>query len=227
MRIDRFLVLKGIGSRKEVQKILKKGLILVNEEVIKDPKYKISEDDVITFDEYEFIYNEFKYFILNKPKDCVSATVDNLHKTVIDLLVDEDYQTDIFPVGRLDIDTTGFLLLTNDGDLSHRLLSPKKHVDKVYEVTIKTPLTDNDIKRLSSGVLILDDYKTKPATVNVISDNIIHLTISEGKFHQVKEMLKAVDNEVVQLKRIKFGNVDLPSDLELGDYISVSGSMFK
>ncbi len=226
MRIDRFLVLKGLGSRKEVQKIIKQGLVLVNEVVIKDPKIKIVEGDLVCYGEYDFVFKEFKYFLLNKPKGFVSATMDNLHKTVIDLLHDEDYQTDIFPVGRLDLDTTGFLLLTNDGELSHRLLSPKKHVDKVYEVTIRERLSNSDIKNLETGVIILEDHLTKPAKVEVISDYIINLTISEGKFHQIKEMLKAVDNEVLELKRIKFANINLPSDLKVGEYIEVSAEIF-
>ncbi len=226
MRLDRFLVTKGIGSRKEVQKIIKAKQILVNSTIVLDPKYKVNVDDTITYNDIDFIFKEFVYFVLNKPNGYVSATEDNYHSTVLDLLSDEDFQTDIFPVGRLDIDTTGFLLLTNDGEFAHQMLSPKKHVSKTYEAIIDHKLSSKDVNLLESGVFILDDYFTKPAKVKVIEDNKIHLTISEGKYHQVKEMLKAVDNEVLNLKRITFGNVSLADDLELGNYIEVTKEYF-
>ncbi len=222
MRIDRFLVLKAIGSRSEVKKMLKKKIIFVNEVLITDPKFKLSVGDQVNFLDYQFIYQEEVYYLLNKPKGYVSATSDNLHDVVTDLLDDCDYQTDIFPVGRLDLDTTGLLLLTNDGNLAHKLTAPKHHVPKTYEVIISEELTNNAIKQLQSGVVILNDYLTKPAIVEIVECHKILLTITEGKFHQVKEMLKAVDNQVLELKRVAMGNLKLPSDLLLGDYVSLS-----
>ncbi len=222
MRIDRFLVIKGIGSRKEVQNILKKEIVLINGSEVRDPKFKVIENDVVELLGYTFKYKKYVYYLLNKPQGCVSATIDKMHPTVIDILNNEDFRIDIFPVGRLDLDTTGLLILTNDGQLAHQLLAPKRHVDKVYAVTIKGKLDENQINKLENGVDILDGYVTKPAKVNVIEDNLIHLTISEGKFHQVKEMLKAVDNDVIKLERIKFGRLDLPKDLKEGEYLKIN-----
>ncbi len=222
IRIDRFLALKALGTRTEIKKLLKKKVVLVNGEVVVDPKTKVGSDDVVSYGEYEFRYEPLVYYVLNKPKDFISATEDNYHDVVVDLLSDADYQTDIFPIGRLDIDTTGLLILTNDGDLGHILTSPKHHVDKTYLVTIDHALSDAEIKRLEAGVIILEDYLTKPAKVEVIDDNHIYLTISEGKFHQVKNMLKAVDNEVLELERVKMGELKLPNDLELGEYIKMT-----
>ncbi len=219
MRLDKFLSLRGISTRKESKKLLKKKIIRVNGEVVTSPNVKIEIGDIISYYDMEFVYQEFVYFLLNKPQNFVSATKDNLHPTVLELLDDEDFQTDLFPVGRLDIDTTGLLLITNDGKLSHQLLHPKHHVEKTYVANLKNEITKQQISRLEAGVYILDDYFTKPAKVEEVTPNQVKITISEGKFHQVKKMFEAVGNEVTELKRISFGNLVLPADLEMGDYL--------
>ena len=155
--------------------------------------------------------------MLNKPQGVVSATQDNTAGTVTELLAAEG-RKDLFPVGRLDKDTEGLLLLTNDGKLAHRLLSPKKHVDKTYLVTISHSLSEEDIRRLEQGVDIGEDRMTLPAKVAVQSERMIHLTIQEGKYHQVKRMLQAVDNQVTALKRIRFGKIILDEELAPGAY---------
>ena len=157
------------------------------------------------------------YYMLNKPQGVVSATQDNTCKTVLDIL-DVDCKKDLFPVGRLDKDTEGLLLITNDGELAHKLLSPKKHVDKTYLVGIARKLSTEDIEKLELGVDIGEKHLTQPAKVEVISDTEIKLTIHEGKFHQVKRMLKAVDNEVLTLKRVSFGGLKLDETLKTGEY---------
>jgi len=205
MRLDKFLANSGVGTRKEVKELLKKRLIKVND-----------EDEIIS-------YKKFVYIMLNKPNGVISATEDKVHKTVIDLLGDEYRTFEIFPVGRLDIDTEGLLLLTNDGVLSHNLLSPNKHVDKKYYVELEKLLTETDIAKLENGVE-LKDFTTKDAKVEIIenseeSDKIkVYITISEGKFHQVKRMFKAVGNEVKYLKRVKMGTLSLDENLKLGEY---------
>ena len=163
--------------------------------------------------------------MMNKPAGVISATEDSHHKTVIDLLNNKYRTYDVFPVGRLDIDTEGLILLTNDGILSHNLLSPKKHVDKKYYVKIAKPLSENDVKTLENGIKLGENFVTKKAKIEVISkdshengNNQVYITISEGKFHQVKRMFKAVNNEVLYLKRITMGNLLLDQNLKLGEY---------
>ena len=226
MRLDKFLANSGIGTRKEVKEIIKKKKISVNGVFVKDGKIHIDENkDVIKYENKVVGYKPFVYIMMNKPAGVISATEDNCHKTVIDLLNDEYRTYDIFPVGRLDIDTEGLLLLTNDGILSHNLLSPKKHVDKKYHVKIAKPLSENDVKTLENGIKLEENFVTKKAKVEVISENLhengdnqIYITISEGKFHQVKRMFKAVNNEVLYLKRVKMGNLSLDENLKLGEY---------
>ena len=226
MRLDKFLANSGIGTRKEVKEILKKGKISVNSIFIKDGRIHINEKkDIIKYEDKVVGYKPFVYIMMNKPAGVVSATEDNHHKTVIDLLNDKYRTYDIFPVGRLDIDTEGLLLLTNDGVLSHNLLSPKKHVSKKYYVKIAKPLSENDVKILENGIKLEENFITKKAKVEIISedlcendDNQVYITISEGKFHQVKRMFKAVNNEVLYLKRVKMGNLSLDENLKLGEY---------
>lgn len=222
MRIDKYISLKGYATRSEAKKLLRKKKVLVNDEIIVDCKHKISIGDEITFNELTSTYQEFFYYLLNKPKDYVCANSDDYHEVVFDLLYEEDFQTDLFTVGRLDIDTTGILIITNDGKLAHQLLSPNRHVPKTYLVTCKDIVDNHQISQLKVGVVISHDYLTKPAKVNQVSDHVIELTISEGKFHQVKEMLQSVSNEVVELERIKFNNLELPSDLPLGEYRQIT-----
>lgn len=231
MRLDKFLANSGIGTRKEVKEILKRGKISVNGIFIKDGRIHINEKkDIIKYEDKVVGYKPFVYIMMNKPAGVVSATEDNHHKTVIDLLNDKYRTYDIFPVGRLDIDTEGLLLLTNDGVLSHNLLSPKKHVSKKYYVKIAKPLSENDVKILENGIKLEENFITKKAKVEIISedscendDNQVYITIYEGKFHQVKRMFKAVNNEVLYLKRVKMGNLSLDENLKLGEYRELTG----
>lgn len=224
MRLDKFLANSGVGTRKEVKELLKKRLIKVNDEIVKDGKIHVNEnEDTVKYKDEIISYKKFVYIMLNKPNGVISATEDKVHKTVIDLLGDEYRTFEVFPVGRLDIDTEGLLLLTNDGVLSHNLLSPNKHVDKKYYVELEKLLTKMDIDKLENGVE-LKDFTTKDAKVEIIengeeSDKIrVYITISEGKFHQVKRMFKAVGNEVKYLKRVKMGTLSLDENLKLGEY---------
>lgn len=224
MRLDKFLANSGVGTRKEVKELLKKRLIKVNDEIVKDGKIHVDEnEDTVKYKDEIISYKKFVYIMLNKPNGVISATEDKVHKTVIDLLGDEYRTFEVFPVGRLDIDTEGLLLLTNDGVLSHNLLSPNKHVDKKYYVELEKLLTEMDIAKLEKGVE-LKDFTTKDAKVEIIengeeSDKIrVYITISEGKFHQVKRMFKAVGNEVKYLKRVKMGTLSLDENLKLGEY---------
>lgn len=218
IRLDKFLSQMNIGTRSEVKDAIRKGKVTVNGVVCKNSDTKIDENsDVVNFDNKEVVYEKFVYYMLNKPAGVVSATKDNLDKTVLDLL-DGVANKDIFPVGRLDKDTEGLLILTNDGELSHNLLSPKKHINKTYLVHTKDDITGEQIKKLEAGVDIGEDVVTMPAEVKVTGDKQLLLTIYEGKFHQVKRMLKAVGNEVVYLERKKMGQLVLDENLKRGEY---------
>ena len=219
MRLDKFLVSMEIGSRSQVKDFVKKGLITVNDQIPKNSDIKINEnEDIIAFKGETLRYQQFSYYMLHKPQGVVTATQDNHDKTVMDLLDPSIRKKDLFPVGRLDKDTEGLLLITNDGDLAHKLLSPKKHVDKTYLVHLAEDISDESIEKLMTGVDIGEDKPTLPAKAQKIEDRKITLTIHEGKFHQVKRMLKAVDNEVVYLKRLTFGALSLDESLDKGQY---------
>lgn len=225
MRLDKLLSHSGFGTRKEVKNLLKKKGVTVNGEVQKDGKFQVHlEKDVVEVFGEEVSYQEFVYFMLHKPKGVISATTDNLHETVIDLLQPHDQLQEPFPVGRLDIDTEGLLLLTNDGALAHELLSPKKHVDKVYEAEIKGIVAEEDAAAFKKGITLEDGYICKPAVLEIVETNEIEesswikVTIQEGKFHQVKRMFEAVEKEVVYLKRLSMGPLLLDEDLPLGEY---------
>ncbi|MCM3670104.1 rRNA pseudouridine synthase [Mesobacillus maritimus] len=222
MRIDKMLSNLGFGSRKEVKKLLKDGAVQVNEELVKDPKYHVDTDqDVVTVHGEEIQYREFIYLMMNKPPGVISATEDDRDQTVIDLLELEDRIFEPFPVGRLDKDTEGLLLITNDGQLAHKLLSPKKHVPKTYFAVIDGEVTEEDIQAFKRGVVLDDGYETKPGELVILKSGIrsdIELTISEGKFHQVKRMFQAVGKRVVYLQRLTMGPLALDETLELGEY---------
>ena len=218
LRLDKFLCDAGIGSRSQVKVFLKQGLIKVNGEIIKKPEFKVEEEqDSVTFQGKEIKYRKYVYYMLNNPKGVVSATRDNLDRTVTDLIKDSGHQN-LFPVGRLDKDTEGLLIMTNDGDLAHRLLSPKKHVDKVYYVELDKMLTEEGRRMLETGIDIGEEKPTLPANAQRISDTSLYLTIREGKYHQVKRMLKAVGCEVTYLKRIAMGAISLDKNLPCGCY---------
>ncbi|MBQ2116365.1 MAG: rRNA pseudouridine synthase [Lachnospiraceae bacterium] len=222
MRLDKFLSEMEIGTRSQVKEYIKKGLVEVNNIIIKKSDYKIDENnDSIIFNGKSISYQKYKYYMLNKPAGVVSATKDNFDKTVLDLLSNESGKN-LFPVGRLDKDTEGLLIITNDGDLSHNLLSPKKHIDKTYYVECSGHIDAHKIDILETGVDIGDDKPTKPAKVNLLSSNdtkyLMYLTITEGRFHQVKRMVEAIDGHVTYLKRISMGTLKLDDSLPKGSY---------
>ena len=221
MRLDKYLVECGIGSRKEVKKIIDGKLVSVNDKIISSPKENVDEEkDTVKYKNEIIKYKKFRYYILNKKRGYITAVDDPRDKTVMDLLPEWVIRKDLAPVGRLDKDTEGLLLLTNDGQLNHRLLSPKSHVDKTYYAELEKNISEDDLEKLRNGVDI-GGYITMPALAEKIEDKKIHLTIKEGKFHQVKKMLEAVENKVVYLKRISFGNLKL-NDMELGEVREVN-----
>ena len=221
MRLDKLLTELGTGSRSEVKKYIRLGLVTVNGEAIKKPEQKVDEkNDVVCFRGNQLTYTEYEYYLFHKPAGCVTATEDNLHRTVMDYLTDTT-RHDLFPVGRLDLDTEGLLLITNDGALAHELLSPTKHVSKVYFAKIDGNVTEKDVNLFKNGVDIGEEKPTKPALLEVLhSGNIseVRLTITEGKFHQVKRMFEAVGKKVTYLKREAMGPLVLPDDLAPGEY---------
>lgn len=221
IRLDKFLADMNIGTRTEVKKLIKKGLISVNNEIIKKSDHKINVDkDVVTYLEQQIIYEEYEYYMLNKPAGYVSATQDNVFPTVMDLIKSKK-KDNLFPVGRLDKDTEGFLMITNDGNLAHTLLSPKNHVEKTYYAKVDGRVTDEDVLKFKAGIDIGEDKFTLPANLQIIKSgeiSEIELTIGEGKFHQVKRMFQAVNKQVVYLKRISMGSVTLDNNLMPGEY---------
>lgn len=218
LRLDKFLCDANIGSRSQVKALLKKKAVKVNGEVIDKPDFKVKEgQDKVTFQGKEIEYRKYVYYMLNKPKGVVSATKDNLCQTAADLLRDSGYD-DLFPVGRLDKDTEGLLIMTNDGGLAHRLLSPKNHVDKVYYVELDNRLTEEGRRLLEAGIDIGEGKPTLPAKAERITDTSLYLTLREGKYHQVKRMLKAVGCQVTYLKRIAMGGIQLDESLSCGCY---------
>lgn len=223
MRLDKFLCETGFGTRSQVKEMLKKGQVTVNGVAAKKPDQKIDEHkDRITCQGKTASYEKYVYYMLHKPAGVVSATEDKREKTVLDLLKSEDRRDGIFPVGRLDKDTEGFLLLTDDGDLAHRLLSPRKHVDKTYYAKIAGSVTEAHIERFSEGLDIGDEKKTLPAMLEILASKTetseIRITIHEGRFHQVKRMFEAVGCKVTYLKRLSMGAVALDETLAPGDY---------
>lgn len=222
MRLDKLLSNMGYGSRKEIKLIVKSKAVEVNGKVAKDVSMHVdSEKDDILISGEKVIYTEFIYLMMNKPPGVISATEDKKDQTVIDLLEPIDQHFQPFPVGRLDKDTEGLLLITNDGHLTHQLLSPKKHVPKLYFAEIDGMVTEEDILRFKEGVILEDGYLTKPGDLTILRSgetSEIELIITEGKFHQVKRMFEAVGKRVTYLKRLKMGSLELDSTLELGQY---------
>lgn len=225
MRLDKLLANMGFGTRKTVKNVLKAKEVTVNGLVEKDGKTHVNpETDKIEVSGEVIQYQEFMYFMLHKPQGVVSATTDHVHKTVIDLLQPQDQVMDPFPVGRLDKDTEGLLILTNDGTLAHNLLSPKKHVDKCYEAIIEGVVDEQDVQAFENGITLVDGFNCQSAKLEIISvdfekeSSVIQVTIHEGKFHQVKRMFEAVDKSVIYLKRLSMGSLQLDETLELGEY---------
>jgi pseudouridylate synthase len=213
VRVDKILSELGFGSRQEIKKYVKAGKIRINDNIVKKPEEKLnSEKDKLYFEGKEVEVEEFETFILYKPAGYVCATKDNVHKTVMELI--DSKRKNVVPVGRLDLDTEGILILTNDGSLNHRLVSPSSHVDKTYYAVFEGKLNENAVEMTKNGLDIGEGEVSKPAKLEIISDSEILLTIHEGKFHQVKRMVKALGGEVTYLKRVAFGGLRL-DDLKL------------
>ena len=214
MRLDKYLADMKIGTRSEVKELIKKGHIKINDQVVKKTDYKVESIDIIKYDDQQVDYVEHEYIILNKPQGYLSASEDRYDKTIMELIVSK--RKDLVPVGRLDKDTEGLILITNDGQLNHRLLDPKSHVDKKYYVEVDTKIIDNADKVFKEP-MDLGDFIAKPAKFERIDDYHAYLTISEGKFHQVKRMFSKIGSEVIYLKRISFKNLEL-GELQIGEY---------
>ncbi len=225
IRLDKYLADMGIGTRTEVKKYIRQGKVKVDDIVVKSPELKIDEIfQSVFYLEQPVSYETFEYYMLHKPAGVISATADKKDQTVIDLIEDKK-RKDLFPVGRLDKDTEGLLLITNDGELAHQLLAPRKHVDKVYYAKVKGVVTEEDVERFRKGVSLGQGEMAKPASLKIlVSGEIseIELTIQEGKFHQVKRMFLAVEKEVVYLKRLSMGSLVLDENLPLGAYRSLT-----
>ena len=231
MRLDKFLAQQNIGTRSEVKKILKSGRIRVNGELVKSPEMQIGETDIILVDERVISHQEFYYYMFHKPAGCVSACSDREHETVMDYFKGCDRFDELFPVGRLDKDTEGLLIVTNDGDFSHRLTSPAKHVMKRYYFQSDEPLDADAVSRMAQGLTLRDGTKCSPARLvlmaeaeNDLPESVSRKTtegilmITEGAYHQVKRMVAACGGHVSYLKRLSIGALSLDANLEKGDY---------
>lgn len=225
MRLDKYLADMGVGTRSEVKKLIKGGCVKVDDAIVKNEGFKVNEDMAVECcgEMISYVHNE--YYMLHKPAGVVSATEDKKDRTVLDL-IDSKRRKDLFPVGRLDKDTEGLLLITNDGDMAHRLLSPKKHIGKIYYAKVLGAVNDEDVKKFADGLVIGEDFKALPAKLKVLSVSRqdgaciseIKIEIFEGKFHQVKRMFEAVGKPVLYLKRLSMGPLTLDDSLPCGAY---------
>lgn len=227
MRIDKLLANMGYGSRKDVKILLKQGVVRVDDQPVKDAKRQVNlEAERVTVQGEVVEYKPFVYLMMNKPAGVISATEDKVESTVVDLIDPSYAHYELFPVGRLDKDTTGLLLLTNDGAFNHALMSPRKHVDKVYVAEVDGEMTTDDVRHFAEGVELEDGYTTKPARLELISKSgrrsTVRLTLSEGKYHQVKRMIAAVGKHVERLERVQIGALELDPTLEPGAYRELS-----
>lgn len=224
IRLDKFLSEMSGWTRSEVKKIVRTGSVTVDGNEVKKPETKIDEKlSIVSVDGRQIKYNKYEYYMLNKPKGFVSATTDREYKTVVDIISSSE-KKDLFPVGRLDIDTEGLLLITNDGELAHRLLAPKNHVEKTYYVEVSGILDDVDVDAVEKGLDIGEEKNTIPAKMEILKTDIqnnissCYLTIHEGKFHQVKRMMKKLGKTVTYLKRVSMGSLILDRKLKKGNY---------
>lgn len=217
MRLDKYLAYAGFGTRKEVKKMIRGKRVEVNGKIcIKDDMHIDEQNDQVRVDDMDVTYTSQVYIMLNKPQGVISATQDAMHETVLDC-IEDILPKDVFPVGRLDIDTEGLLLICNDGKLAHSLLAPKKHVSKRYYIELDHSISDEDINELKEGITIDEDLCV-PGKITRIADDCIEMEIFEGKYHQVKRMMHAIRNEVVYLKRVQMGDLVLDETLEPGEY---------
>ena len=230
IRLDKFLADMSVGTRSQVKTIIGKGRIKVNGTVVKDSSFKIdTAKDSVVLDEKKIYYKSYEYYMLNKPAGVISATIDEAQKTVLELITEKS-RKDLFPVGRLDKDTEGLLLITNNGELSHRLLSPGMHVDKTYYVETDKAIDKSGVYNLENGIDIGEDKLTMPARLKILSTgnkNAYLLTICEGKFHQVKRMFQAAGANVIYLKRLSMGKLKLDEKLKPGEYRTLTEEEIK
>lgn len=223
MRLDKYLADAGLGSRKEVKKIIKQKRITVNDSLVTSDKAQVKENDIVKADGELLHHQTHFYYMLNKPSGVISATQDEQHQTVMDLLASV-WRKDLFPVGRLDKDTEGLLLITNDGPLAHELLAPKKHVEKEYYARVDGVMTAEDVTAFAAGITLKNEGTLQPGDLKILAvdeakqTSEITLVIHEGKFHQVKRMVHAVGKEVTYLKRLRMGLLRLDADLPLGKF---------
>ena len=216
-RLDKFLCDLNIGTRSQVKSFIQKGMVTVNDVIVKKSECKVSESDIICFQGQILSSEEYSYYMLHKPAGIISATEDSMHQTVLDYFKEEPCKN-LYPVGRLDKDTEGLLLITNDGELGHRLLSPRHHIPKTYYVELLKQINSDDVSRLEEGIDIGEKRLTLPAKIQILTDKSLYITITEGKFHQIKRMFEAVDNKVQYLKRISMGELRLDATLPIGQY---------
>lgn len=222
MRIDKVLADAGFGTRSEVKKAIKQGLVIIDDVRVRDAKTQVDPNEQhILFNQVPVQYQQDVYLMLNKPKGVVSATEDNLHKTVIDIVAPTWGHKKLFPIGRLDKDTEGLLILTTDGHYSHELMSPKKHVSKLYRAVVDGFVTSKDQDSFKTGVILNDGYQTKPATLVIkeqAANSIVTIEVVEGKFHQIKRMFEAVNKTVLELERLRIGGLLIDPSLKRGSY---------
>ena len=218
MRLDKYLADMGLGTRSEIKKAVRSGRVSVDGRAVTNPAAKVGPEEVVLFDGTAVTYEPYVYYMLHKPAGVISASEDRRERTCVDL-IDETRRRDLFPVGRLDRDTEGLLLITNDGDLCHRLLTPSRHVDKVYYARISGKVTEEDVRGFASGLQVDTDFRAMPAQLRILrSDSVseVEIVIREGKFHQIKRMFRAVGKEVLYLKRLSMGSLTLDPALEAG-----------
>ena len=232
IRLDKLLSNMGKGSRSDMKDALRFGQVKVNGVTVRTGKDKVDpEIDEVTYKGELVMYKKFVYLIMNKPQGVISATEDNHHETVIDLIDDAYSHYDLFPVGRLDIDTEGLLIITNDGDLTHNLLAPKKHVPKTYFAVVAGKVNEKDVEAFNAGIVLDDGYNCKPSDLVIQGyqdgKSEVLLTIHEGKFHQVKRMFESAGKRVTYLKRVKMNALDLDPSLPLGCYRELTGEEFE
>lgn len=221
MRLDRFLTNQTTATRREAKEFAKAGLVSVNGIVVKDVSFSVNEEeDTVVVRGVPVSYRKHLYIMLNKPKGVVCATEDKRHRTVLDLLPEELRRKGLFPAGRLDIDTEGFVLITDDGEFAHQILSPKHHVPKTYHAVLEHPLSEEEMKQFCSGLILSDGTKCLPAELSMLEEGEnpqVEVVLFEGKFHQVKRMFEAIGNRVLELKRVKIGELPLDQKLPPGE----------
>ena len=220
MRLDKYLADMGLGTRSEIKKAVRSGRVTVDGRTVTDPGTKVGPEDAVLFDGTAVTYEPYVYYMLHKPAGVISASEDRRERTCVDL-IDETRRRDLFPVGRLDRDTEGLLLITNDGDLCHRLLTPSRHVDKVYFARVSGRVTGEDVRGFADGLQVDADFRAMPAQLRILrSDSVseVEIVIREGKFHQIKRMFRAVGKEVLYLKRLSMGSLTLDPALQPGTW---------